>query len=79
MDKLTSTVTVKFSDDDIPVLRAQAESHGMEVSEYVRHLVSQDRLELQRKWSALDRIFGQSKPVDKGYRSAPGTTGVADK
>lgn len=43
MDKLTSAVTVKFAPDDADDLHALASSRGMEVSEYIRHLVLADR------------------------------------
>lgn len=54
-------VTVKFPPADIPKLKKQAEARGFEgYSDYVRHLVSQDRDLLHRQWLALDPIFGAS-------------------
>lgn len=68
MDKLTSPVTVKFSPEDADDLRALAESRGMEVSEYIRHLVLVDRESARKEWASLNRIFGQGAVTDKDYR-----------
>lgn len=52
-------VTVKFPPAEIFSLRKQAESQGFEgISDYVRHLVSQDREALHKRWLALEPIFG---------------------
>jgi Arc/MetJ-type ribon-helix-helix transcriptional regulator len=52
-------VTVKLPPADIPKLRKQAEARGFEgYSDYVRHLVAQDRELLRKQWVALDPIFG---------------------
>lgn len=54
-------ITVKMPPADIPKLRKQAEARGFEgASDYVRHLVAQDRELLHRQWLALDPIFGTS-------------------
>ena len=51
-------VTVKFAPDDLPILRRLAEYRGMDgVSEYVRHLVLQDRDLLRKQRDGLNRIF----------------------
>jgi hypothetical protein len=68
MDKLTSAVTVKFAPDDADDLHALASSRGMEVSEYIRHLVLADREEARRQFDALSRIFGRERETDKENR-----------
>ena len=68
MDKLTSAVTVKFAPDDADDLHALADSRGMEVSEYIRHLVLADREEARRQFDALSRIFGRERETDKENR-----------
>lgn len=68
MDKLTSAVTVKFAPDDADDLHAPASSRGMEVSEYIRHLVLADREEARRQFDALSRIFGRERETDKENR-----------
>lgn len=51
-------VTVKFAPDDLPILRKMADYRGMDrVSEYVRHLVLQDRDALRKQRDGLNRIF----------------------
>ena len=52
VEKLTSAVTVKFAPEDADDLRALADSRGMEVSEYIRHLVLADRVEARRQFDA---------------------------
>lgn len=76
MDKLTQPVSVKFAPEDVAVLKSLADSRGMEASEYIRHLVLQDKEALRKQWQTLNLIFGQTEPVRQGYRSALGTTGV---
>lgn len=68
VEKLTSAVTVKFAPEDADDLRALADSRGMEVSEYIRHLVLADRVEARRQFDALNRIFGRERETDKGNR-----------
>lgn len=60
MDKLTSA--------DADDLHALADSRGMEVSEYIRHLVLADREEARRQFDALSRIFGRERETDKENR-----------
>lgn len=68
VEKLTAAVTVKFAPEDASDLHALADSRGMEVSEYIRHLVLADREEARRQFDALSRIFGQGRTTDKGNR-----------
>jgi hypothetical protein len=59
-------VTVKFAPDDLPILRKMAEYRGMDgVSEYVRHLVLQDRDALRKQRDGLNRIFDADMPEIK--------------
>jgi len=54
-------ITVKIPPEEIPVIRKQAESQGFKgLSDYFRHLASEDRKVLRKKWVALDSIFGDS-------------------
>lgn len=57
MEKLTSAVTVKFAPEDADDLRALADSRGMEVSEYIRHLVLADREDARRQFDAGFKYF----------------------
>lgn len=61
MEKLTNgtTVTVRFTEQGHSDLRALADAEGMEVSDYVRHLVALDREQKRNKWAALDRVFSK--------------------
>lgn len=68
VEKLTSAVTVKFAPEDADDLRALADSRGMEVSEYIRHLVLADREDARRQFDALNRIFGRERGADKENR-----------
>lgn len=52
-------ITVKMPPADIPSLDKQAQARGFEGrSDYVRHLVAQDRELLHKQWLALNPIFG---------------------
>lgn len=57
MEKLTEMVTVKFSAIGESEMKAVARSRGMEVSEYIRHLVSEDIKIAHQQWSALCEVF----------------------
>lgn len=59
---------MKFAPDDAGDLHALASSRGMEVSEYIRHLVLADREEARRQFDALSRIFGRERETDKENR-----------
>lgn len=58
-DKLSIAppVTVRFSVEGRKRLQALADSNGMEIGEYIRHLVSLDEVIQKRKWSALNAVF----------------------
>lgn len=58
MDKLTSAVTVKFAPDDADDLHALASSRGMEVSEYIRHLIAVDQAKAASDLSLLADALG---------------------
>lgn len=54
------------SGSEMLVMLALADSRGMEVSEYIRHLVLADREDARRQFDALNRIFGRERGADKG-------------
>jgi len=39
---------------------AMAEANGMEVGEYIRHLLAQDEVKQHQKWAALNPVFSTS-------------------
>jgi len=59
-DKLTNgkTVSIRFSAPGTAQLEAMANSMGLEVSDYIRHLVASDAKVKQRQFLALNSIFG---------------------
>jgi hypothetical protein len=65
-DKLTNgkTVSIRFSAPGTVQLEAMASSMGLEVSDYIRHLVASDVKVKQRQFLALQSIFGGNS----GYR-----------
>lgn len=70
-------ITVKMPPADIPSLDKQAQARGFEGrSDYVRHLVSQDREVLHKQWLALNPIFSGAD-VD-GKRSVVGRGNVEE-
>ena len=63
MEKLSEVVTIKFSMEGVAEMKAFAHAHGMEVSEYIRHLVSEDKKIMQSQWNSLCKVF-DGKPID---------------
>lgn len=63
-EKLTNgtPVTVRFTAEGFAELHALAESEGMEHSEYIRHLVAQDKEVKRRKFDALCQVFAKELP-----------------
>ncbi len=59
VEKLTHAVTVKFCERSVADVQALAAARGMEVSEYIRDLVAQDRLKAKAQFDALKAIFLQ--------------------
>ena len=59
MEKLSNgtPVTVRFTAEGFAELHALAESEGMEHSEYIRHLVVQDKRAKRQKWDLLNQVF----------------------
>jgi hypothetical protein len=66
MEKLTHAVTVKFCERSAADLQSLAAARGMEVSEYIRDLVSQDRLRAKVQFDALKSIFLQDGQLGQG-------------
>lgn len=73
-DKLSIAppVTVRFSVEGRKRLQALADSNGMEIGEYIRHLVSLDEVIQKRKWSALNAVFseGMNESTKSAYDGA---------
>lgn len=69
-EKLTITppVSVRFTESGLRELQMLADIRGMERSDYIRHLVSQDKLAQQKVWRALDPLFS-----DGGIKSTTTT------
>jgi len=63
MDKLTQAVTVKLSPETATGIRLVGESAGMELSEYIRHLIAADLERCHRKYEVLHQVFGQAGPL----------------
>lgn len=65
-EKLTAAITIKLTDTDSHAARMLAASQDMELSEYIRHLILQDKHLAYQRWISLNEIFGQSGQADKG-------------
>ena len=59
MEKLITPVTVKFSPEGAAELHLLAKADGMEVSEFVRHLVELKKLAERERWEAMNLLFSQ--------------------
>lgn len=59
MDKLTQPTTVKLSPDMAHTARLVAESAGMELSEYIRHLLASDIERARVQYATLHQVFGR--------------------
>lgn len=63
----TVAVAIKWPPADVAELKKLADARGFDsVSEYVRHLVSVDREELERQYRALQPIFAGTDLSRKG-------------
>ena len=62
VEKLTIAppVSVRFTVGGLEKLQKQADYRGMERSDYIRHLVLQDELELKKQFNALSPLFSDS-------------------
>ena len=67
-EKLTAAITIKLTDTDAHAARMLASSQDMELSEYIRHLILQDKHLAHSRWISLNEIFGQNDPSDKGNK-----------
>jgi hypothetical protein len=58
-EKLTivSPLTIRLTESLQRDVLALAELRGMERSEYIRHLILQDKLEQHRVWAARNQLF----------------------
>jgi len=61
-EKLTNgkTVSIRFSAPGTVQLEAMAAADGLEVSDYIRHLVASDVKVKKRQFLALHSVFGGS-------------------
>lgn len=66
VEKLTQAVTVKFCERSVFELQRLAAARGMEVSEYIRDLVEQDRLKAKAQFDVLKSIFLPGDMFDQG-------------
>ena len=59
MDKLTNgkTISIRFSAPGVAQLEGLAEADGLEVSDYIRHLVAKDALEKKKRFDQLSIVF----------------------
>lgn len=64
-EKLTivAPLTIRQTESMARDIQGLSELHGMEKSEYIRHLVAQDKLEQENIWKARNQLF--SKVADK--------------
>ncbi len=67
-EKLTSAITIKLTDLDAYTARQIAASKHMELSEYIRDLIEQDKHMEKARWESLNPIFGKTDQSDKGNK-----------
>ena len=65
MEKLNQAVTVKFCENGIADLHALSSARGMEVCEYIRNLVREDKKKAKAQFDALKPIFLHDDLFDK--------------
>ena len=60
-EKLTINppVSIRFTESGLRELQMLADMRGMERSDYIRHLVLQDKLAQHKVWLALDPLFAE--------------------
>ncbi len=76
IEKLTHPLTVKIAPERLARIQAMAAYHGMEMSEFIRHLIDSAESDLQQKHAALSAIFGSPRSADKGYIIDPRNGGL---
>jgi len=57
VEKLAVPLTVKVTEEMASDLRLLAQARQMEVAEYIRHLISEDKQALRRQWETLNEVF----------------------
>lgn len=75
-EKLTiiAPLTIRQTESMARDIAMLAELHGMEKSEYIRHLVAEDKLKQHRIWEARNPLFtaggldASDSPYDKAVR-----------
>jgi hypothetical protein len=63
-EKLTIVppLTIRLTESLQRDIQGLSDLRGMEKSEYIRHLVLQDKLEQQRIWAARNSLFSGASP-----------------
>ena len=63
-EKLTiiPPLTIRQTESMARDIQGLSELHGMEKSEYIRHLVAQDKLAQERIWLARNQLFSKQQP-----------------
>ena len=74
-EKLTIVppLTIRQTESMARDIQGLAELHGMEKSEYIRHLVAQDKLTQERIWLARNSLF--SKEQGDATNTTPDSVG----
>lgn len=65
MEKLTQPVTVKLCPESVHAAKLIGESLGMELSEYIRHLITADLDRARGQYAMLHQVFGNPEFVSK--------------
>lgn len=71
-EKLTHAITVKFTEQGAKRTELLAKAKGMEVSEYVRHLVDSDAAEQRQVFELLAEVFSGDHQFDNGNQDSRG-------
>lgn len=72
MEKLTHAITVKVSDATARDIELLARAKGMEVSEYMRHLIDSDKSAQRAVFDALSQVFAVDAVAGKGNHGPHG-------
>lgn len=72
VDKLTHAITVKVTEQTYARTALLAKARGMEVSEYIRHLMASD-MDCQREvFELLQQVFADDLADDQGNKDSHG-------
>lgn len=59
MEKLIKPVMIRFTESGEKELHALARSRSLEVSEYIRHLILQDKNVQYQQWLSVNELFSK--------------------